>query len=710
MTSRALYVDIKAPVGKVNNVNVSALSKRTKASYAAANDCVSTWTARTPASNNSWNSVCWAPELSLFVAVSYTGTGDGIMTSPDGINWTTRTSPANNQWVSVCWAPELTRFVAVSQTGTGNRVMTSSDGINWTLRTSAADNQWISVCWAPDLTLFVAIANSGIGNRVMTSPDGINWTLRTTPVDNNWNSVCWSPELSLFVAVAYSGTGNRIMTSPNGINWTIRQSPADNQWFSVCWSPELSLFVAVSNTGTGNRVMTSPDGINWTLQTSAADNNWSSVCWAPELSLFAAVAYSGTGNRIMTSPNGINWTIRTSAADNNWNCICWAPELSIFVAVSDTGTGNRVMTSAIGMPNAKSVVKALPSQMSVDSVGNVNINGNISAGNLGMFRNRIINGAMAINQRGAISSTTVGYQVVDRFQLTYNITTGVVTQSLNTLITTDTPYQYGFRNSYKITATTANTNYSWITPTQVIEGYNITDFNWGTTFGSSVTVSFWLRTNIPSNAIVPISIRNANAANSMWSYNAPVTVTAQNQWQYVSTTIPAPPNGSSWNLYSNAALELFIGGIQGGTASTSNTWLNQNVIGLTGALNIWATQNNFVEFTGVQLEKGIIATPFEFRPYGTELQLCQRYYQTFKSGLGLYCGDGNTYQVIFPFPVPMRAQPSMTSSSLLTQSGTYSTGWPKIFPYDNTGYYVELGMLSAQKATAWYQVRSDAEL
>jgi hypothetical protein len=75
----------------------------------------------------------------------------------------------------------------------------------------------------------------------------------------------------------------------------------------------------------------------------------------------------------MTSPDGITWTTRASAADNGWLSVTWAPELSIFVAVGSLGTGNLVMTSAIGMPNSKSVVKALPSQMTVLPSGNVGI-------------------------------------------------------------------------------------------------------------------------------------------------------------------------------------------------------------------------------------------------------------------------------------------------------------------------------------------------
>jgi hypothetical protein len=309
-------------------------------------DVVRTWVTRTSAANNEWLSVTWAPELGIFVAVARTGTGNRVMTSPDGIYWTARTSAEDIQWFSVVWAAELGIFVAVSNTGTGDRVMTSPDGINWISRTSASDNSWLSVTWAPQLGLFVAVAQTGTGDRVMTSPDGITWTSRTSAADIGWRSVIWAPELGIFVAVANTGIGNRVMTSPDGINWTLQVSAADNDWRSVTWASELGIFCAVAISGTGDRVMTSPDGINWTARTSAADNQWQSVTWAPELGIFVAVALTGTGDRVMTSPDGINWTSRASAADDQWFGVTWAPELGIFVAVSTTATGNRVMTTA----------------------------------------------------------------------------------------------------------------------------------------------------------------------------------------------------------------------------------------------------------------------------------------------------------------------------------------------------------------------------
>jgi hypothetical protein len=380
-TEYASYISYSSNVlppsadGRINGVNITALNKRTRTSGASAVAAVSSWTARASAADNAWRSVCWAPELSLFVATAISGVGNRVMTSPDGITWTSRTSAADNDWYTVTWAPELLIFVAVAVTGAGNRVMTSSNGITWTTRATPVNNQWYSIVWAPELSIFVAGALSGTGNRIMTSPDGITWTTRVSAADNQWGSVTWAPELSIFVAVAFTGTGNRVMTSPNGINWTTRASAADNGWYSVTWSPELSLFATVSSSSVvGNRVMTSPDGITWTTRASAADNGWEALTWSPELSIFVAIAYSGVGgNRVMTSPDGIIWRTRASAADNVWLSVTWASELSIFVAVAQTGTGNRVMTSAIGMPNSKSVVKALPSQMMVDANGNVGI-------------------------------------------------------------------------------------------------------------------------------------------------------------------------------------------------------------------------------------------------------------------------------------------------------------------------------------------------
>ena len=81
----------------------------------------------------------------------------------------TRTTTNDRPWISVCWSPELMLFVAVAYSGTGNRVMTSPDGIVWTQRASAADNVWQSVCWSRELSMIVSASSDGAGNRVMTA-------------------------------------------------------------------------------------------------------------------------------------------------------------------------------------------------------------------------------------------------------------------------------------------------------------------------------------------------------------------------------------------------------------------------------------------------------------------------------------------------------------------------------------------------------------
>ena len=308
---------------------------------------VQTWTVRTAIVANKWLSICWSPELGIFVSLAYDGTASNrIMTSPNGINWTTRTSIGNDVWRGICWSPELSLFVAVAEGGT---IMTSPDGITWTGRPTPVDlvGKPNSVCWSRELGIFVAVCYRG---NVITSNNGIAWISRTVPSNSGWYSVCWSPELCLFVAVAYDEI-HRVMTSSNGIDWTAR-TPAiggeSNNWSNVCWSGKLGIFVAVGN-GSTCSVMTSNNGLNWTARTGRPGlSGWWAISWSDELGIFVAVANGGT-NPIMTSIDGINWTTRTSVS-NGWWAICWSPELGIFAIVAgypgSNGT-NSVLTSSL---------------------------------------------------------------------------------------------------------------------------------------------------------------------------------------------------------------------------------------------------------------------------------------------------------------------------------------------------------------------------
>lgn len=282
------------------------------------------WESQASAADNNWRAVTYGG--GLFVAVASSGTGDRVMTSPDGEVWTLRVSAADNSWQGVGYGNGL--FVAVASTGT-DRVMTSSDGITWTLRSTAGDaEQWVDVIYGNGLFVAVGVG----GGVVMTSPDGITWTMRAIPSANDLYGVTFGN--GLFVA---TGDGGYTITSPDGITWTQRTPASSSDWVSVTYGD--GLYVAVSDGGSVNSVMTSPDGITWTLRTAPNTNAIQSVTYGDNF--FVAIMSSGTGNRAIKSSDGITWLEDDTPADNDWRWVTYGN--GIYVAVSASGTGDRVM-------------------------------------------------------------------------------------------------------------------------------------------------------------------------------------------------------------------------------------------------------------------------------------------------------------------------------------------------------------------------------
>lgn len=290
------------------------------------------WESQVNPVDNDWEEVVYGN--GLYVAVSGTGTGDRVMTSPDGVNWTTRTSAADNPWTGLAYGDGI--FVAVAKSG-GQRVMTSYDGITWTIRTPPISSNWSSVTYGNGL--FVAVSSQSTLNDCMTSPDGITWTAQTLPRAQVWQSVTYGN--GLYVAVSSTGAGERVMTSPDGINWTTRVSAADVTWLDVVYGN--GLYVATSAAGSGNIFMTSPDGITWSTQTVPINSTWFDIEYAN--GVFVAVGLDGVGGNknVMTSPDSILWTLQDGVAPNTWKGITYGN--GMFVAVAATGTGDRVMTS-----------------------------------------------------------------------------------------------------------------------------------------------------------------------------------------------------------------------------------------------------------------------------------------------------------------------------------------------------------------------------
>ena len=239
------------------------------------------------------------------------------------------------------------------------------------------------------------------------------------------------------------------------------------------------------------------------------------------------------------------------------------------------------------------------------------------------FKNRIINGSTLINQRGVTSGVTSGY-FVDRWQVS-----GLTTSSL---ITTSLPNN--FTQAISLNRTSAA---GTMTTYQNIESKNCLDL-----VGATVTVSFWAQ-NVTGITSITATLNYANTVDTFSAVTAITTVTVSSSpsasWTYYTATYTNLPSGVA------NGLQLVIAGV---TAST-------------GTLGV----------TGVQLEKGSTATSFDYRPYGTELALCQRYYQTTQTAIG-YAGSTSVVQLTVFLNTPTRTIPTIgasTSSPLIVTDG-----------------------------------------
>jgi hypothetical protein len=287
---------------------------------------------------------------------------------------------------------------------------------------------------------------------------------------------------------------------------------------------------------------------------------------------------------------------------------------------------------------------------------------NISADNSLGFRNRIINGDMRIDQRNAGSAVTAsGSFPVDRFSL-INSTDGAFSAQQ------DSSTPAGFVNSVKITTTTADAT---LTTTQNfnfqqrIEGTNVADLGWGTASAKTITLSFWVRSSLTGT--FGGSLRNSASDRS---YPFTYSIFVADTWEYKTVTIAGDTSGT-WLTTTGIGIQVFFGlGVGPDRSGTAGAWNSNNNISATGAVSVIGTLNATWYVTGVQLEVGSVATPFERRPYGTELALCQRYYyKTTPESSGRFAVgfvSGTTVaDLLYFLPVTMRVQPTA-----LEQSGT----------------------------------------
>jgi hypothetical protein len=318
---------------------------------------------------------------------------------------------------------------------------------------------------------------------------------------------------------------------------------------------------------------------------------------------------------------------------------------------------------------------------------------NLDTTNSLFFRNRIINGAMVIDQRYAGSgpnSVTGGAYSVDRWGHYYSGPTYTSQQS--------TTAPAGFANSLLMTNTSASGSPTYCFFGQRIEGYNIADLNFGTANASAITVSFWVRSSV--TGIYSISITNDNGDRA---YPAQYTINSANTFEYKTITIPGETTGT-WLKTNGVGLYLRINlGSPSGRLATAGSWQNGNYDGASGSTGAasWAnTLGATFYITGVQLEVGTAATAFERRPYGTELQLCQRYYQTYTYMQGPAAGvgyiRGNATGSVF-WTLQLR-QPMRTTPSEITLP-TIGSGTNNFTFLNGEGYPATFGSLNSTQAT-----------
>ena len=282
-----------------------------------------------------------------------------------------------------------------------------------------------------------------------------------------------------------------------------------------------------------------------------------------------------------------------------------------------------------------------------------------------VLKNRIINGDMRIDQRNAGASVTPanGAYTLDRFYFLVSQASKLTCQQNAASVTPPA----GFTNYLGVTSSSAYTvgaSESFVV-VQAIEGFNIADLGWGTANAQTVTLSFWVRSSLTGTFGGAVE-NSSEARNYPFSYSIPVA----NTWTKISITIAGDTSGT-WLTTNGVGMYVIFGlGVGSSKSGTAGAWGTTAYYSATGATSVVGTNGATFYITGVQLEIGTSATPFERRLYDKELISCQRYYEVI-SNLGVsYSGGGvgqatSTTQALIQIPLKVnkRASPSLSFST-----------------------------------------------
>lgn len=309
--------------------------------------------------------------------------------------------------------------------------------------------------------------------------------------------------------------------------------------------------------------------------------------------------------------------------------------------------------------------------------------------NVGLsFKNRIINGDMTIDQRNAGASVSSGFSV-DRFGLQFSASSKFTAQQNAGSVTPPT----GFSNYLGCTSSAAtslgSTDYFGIY--QNIEGFNFSDMQWGTANAATVTLSFWVRSSLTGTFGGALR----NSANNR-SYPFTYTVSSANTWIQASITIAGDTTGT-WVGATNGigVAVLFSLGTGSTLSGTAGAWAGSNFLSATGATSVVGTNGATFYITGVQLEKGSVATSFDYLPYSTEFDLCRRYFEIIRltnngtlnqypgAGVAMAWGGGDVRMTLQYYP--KRANPTCTMSGSIRMATSSYGVTLNSFLFDSPG-------------------------
>jgi len=310
----------------------------------------------------------------------------------------------------------------------------------------------------------------------------------------------------------------------------------------------------------------------------------------------------------------------------------------------------------------------------------------------GKVRNLVINGAMQVAQRGT-STTSQGYQTVDRILFGYNGHDEALTQSQGDVASGTTPYTLGFRKTFKVTngnQTSGAGSSDYVYIDYSFEAQDIANSGWNYNSASSfVTFSFWVKSSVAQS----FKGYFITSDGTTYSYAFDTGSLSADTWTKVTKTIPGNSNLQIDNDNGNGlgfALWPFIGTDLTNNSTSEDAWVVHSGSARTkDATSTWWTTNDATfEITGVQLEVGSVATDFEHRSFAQELQLCKRYYEVFNPGLyvlGRYSsGSTGAAYNFHSFEVEKRAAPTCSFSGTFSSSGGYA-GDPNFFSPDTRG-------------------------